>query len=277
MKRIRLFASLFIAIVLAFCGRSFAEKVSAMPAPAAYVDDYAGVLSAGARADTEAMCRQVHDRTKAQIFVVTVNTLEGESVDQFANELFHQWKIGEKKTDRGLLLLFAIDDHKRRIEVGYGLEGILNDAKVGDIGREMVPALRAKNYDEAIEVGVQEVAKVIATDAGVAIDPLPSRVPLEATGPAVADAPAAPAASTTFDYSILFPFLFFGGLFVLFLYIAIRNARRNGFHSGSGTTFSSGSDSGSDSFSSSSSSGSSDSFSGGDGGDSGGAGASGDW
>src|ERR1700733_8135699 len=108
---------------------AFAEKVSTMPAPTGYIDDYAGVISASANTELEAISNEVHNKTRAQIFLVTVKSTEGEEVQTFANELFAKWKIGEKKTDRGVLLLFAIDDHKRWIEVGYGLEGNLNAAK----------------------------------------------------------------------------------------------------------------------------------------------------
>ena len=61
----------------------------------------------------------------------------------YANQLEDKWKMGKKGSDKGALVLLAVDDHKYRIDVGYGLEGILNDAKVGDIGRAMVPYLRA--------------------------------------------------------------------------------------------------------------------------------------
>jgi len=63
-----------------------------------------------------------------------------------------------------------MNQRKYRIEVGYGLEGILNDAKVGDIGRAMVPALRQNDYNTGITIGVQQIARVIATDAGVTLN-----------------------------------------------------------------------------------------------------------
>jgi len=144
-----------------------------MPAPTGYIDDYAGVFSDSSKSDMESLCSEVHDKTRAQIFVVTVKSLDGASVDQFANDLFHHWKIGEKKTDRGVLLLFAIQDHKYRYEVGYGLEGILNDAKVGDMRRAMVPSLKSKDYDTAITGAVDSVAQVIAADAKVTLNEQP--------------------------------------------------------------------------------------------------------
>ena len=70
---------------------------------------------------------------------------------------------------RALLVLLAVGDHKYRIDVGYGLEGILNDAKVGDIGRAMVPYLRSSDYDSAVTLAVGQVAQVIAADAKVTL------------------------------------------------------------------------------------------------------------
>ena len=263
----------FVLAVLGAISPVLAEKVAAMPAPTGYVDDYAGVMTASGKAEVEAICREVHDKTRAQIFFVTVKSLEGESVDTFSNDLFHKWKIGEKKTDRGILVLLAVDDHKRRIEVGYGLEGILPDAKAGDIGREMVPALKESNYDDAALVSVRAIAGVIAEDAKVSLDST-------ATAPSLSDqAPppvqAAPSSSEiqgkVWVIPVFFFFAFFG-FFGLIIWLSIRNQGRmggGGFYSSGGDTFggSSGGDSG----------GGSDSFSGGDGGDSGGGGASGDW
>ena len=208
----------------------------------------------------------------------------------FANDLFHQWKIGEKKTDRGVLLLFAIKEHKWRIEVGYGLEGILNDAKVGRIGREMVPLLKQSDYDSAVSTGVNAVAKVIADDAGVTLAP-PA---VEAPSPPAAAAPPQPVASGTGSGAIwaLLPMLVIFGILGFFVFLVILNRRRR-YVGSSGPYYDPGAQTGfiptdnsstyiaPDNSSSSSSvfdsSGSSDTFSGGDGGDSGGGGADGSW
>ncbi len=77
--------------------------------------------------------------------------------------------MGKKGSDRGVLVLLAVNDHKRRIDVGYGLEGILPDGKLGDIGREMVPYLRANDFDDALLRAVREIGQVIADDAHVSL------------------------------------------------------------------------------------------------------------
>ena len=84
---------------------------------------------------------------------------------------------GEEGTDRGLLLILATDDRKYRIEVGYGLEGILPDGRVGDIGRQMIPYLRQNDFDGAVTMAVQQTAGVIAADAGVTLTSAPRRGP----------------------------------------------------------------------------------------------------
>src|SRR5271154_7597937 len=132
-----------------------AESVSTLPAPTGYVSDFAGVLSPSTKYSLENLCTQVDRQAHAQIAVVTVKTIDGdESIEEFATALEDKWKVGAKGTDRGVLMLFVMTPTKGRIEVGYGLEGILNDAKVGDIGRSMVPAVQAGNYDQAVPRGV---------------------------------------------------------------------------------------------------------------------------
>jgi uncharacterized protein len=148
-----------------------AERVADLPAkPTDYVSDFAHVLSPAAIARVDQICSELdHSQANAQIAVVTVKTLDGEDSADWANELENKWHMGKKGTDRGLLILLAVQDHKRRIDVGYGLEGILNDAKVGDIGREMVPYLRQNDFDDAVLLAVKQVGTVIADDAKVSL------------------------------------------------------------------------------------------------------------
>lgn len=154
-----------------------AENVNDLK-PAGYVNDFAGVLSPETRSHLEQLCTEVDQQAHAQIAVVTVKTTGDDTIDDFAVHLEEKWKVGQKGTDRGLLFLIATDDHHYRFEVGYGLEGILPDGKVGSIGREMVPYLRQGNYDAAITLATQDVANVIAQDAGVTL-----KTPAENVGP----------------------------------------------------------------------------------------------
>jgi len=157
-------------VLLLSFGIAGAETVASLPAPTGYVNDFAHVLSPATQQQVEALCAQVDQKAKAQIAVVTIDKIDGDqSIEEFSTALEDKWKVGQKGTDRGILMLFVMNPRGGRIEVGYGLEGILNDAKVGDIGRSMVPAARANDYNAAIPLGVSEVAQVIATDAGVTL------------------------------------------------------------------------------------------------------------
>jgi uncharacterized protein len=156
-------------LFLAWSSMAPAEKVQDLPAPTNYVNDFAGVLSPETQTSLNALCAQVDRLAHAQIAVVTIKSLDGEPIENFATALEDKWKVGKKGTDRGLLLIFAANDRKYRIEVGYGLEGILPDGRVGDIGRQMVPYLRQNNYDAAVTLAVRQIAGVIAADAGVTL------------------------------------------------------------------------------------------------------------
>ena len=166
-------AGLFSFLVVA----AVAERVQDLSKPTDYVSDYAHVLSPEAVARLDRICSQLdHSQANAQVAVVTIHTLDGDDAADYANQLEDKWKIGKKGSDKGSLILLAVDDHKYRIDVGYGLEGILPDGKVGDIGRSMVPDLRARDYDGAMLQAVGQVAQVIAADAKVTLNDAP---PLE--------------------------------------------------------------------------------------------------
>ena len=166
-----------LVLLLACSSLLRAERVQDLPKPTNYVNDFAGVLSPETLASLNSLCAQVDRQAHAQIAVVTIKSLDGEPIENFATALEDKWKVGKKGTDRGLLLIFATTDRKYRIEVGYGLEGILPDGRVGDIGRAMVPYLRQNNFDAAVTLAVQQIAGVIAADAGVTLTAQPRRGP----------------------------------------------------------------------------------------------------
>ncbi len=140
--------------------------------PQGYVNDFAGVLNATTVEKLTELSTEVDQKAKAQIAVVTIKTLEGDTVEDFANHLFQKWGVGYKGTDRGVMVLLATDDHKYWTEVGYGLEPILPDGKVGDFGRSMVPLLRQGDYNGAVVQIVSQIAEVIAQDSHVSLDSL---------------------------------------------------------------------------------------------------------
>jgi uncharacterized protein len=143
-----------------------------------YVNDFAGVLDAATQARLNDLCRQVEEKAQAQIAVVTVKSVDGQDVVSYAVALYQKWGIGAKGKDRGVLILLATQDRKYWTTVGYGLEAILPDGKVGGFGREMVPLLRSGDYAGAVTLMTSRVASVIAQDAGVSLENQP---PLAAT------------------------------------------------------------------------------------------------
>ncbi len=163
---VKTFLVLVAVLAVGFALR--AEPVSQLHATG-YVDDFAGVLDASTVTQLTSICQQIDEKAHAQIAVVTIKSLDGSDIDSYAVSLYKQWGVGAKATDHGVLILLAPQDRKYRIEVGYGLEAILPDGKVGGFGREAVPLLRENNYDGAVMLLTSRVATVIAQDAGVSL------------------------------------------------------------------------------------------------------------
>jgi uncharacterized protein len=168
------FLRVFTLLSVAFLGavRAYPEDIKNIH-PAGYVTDLAGIISTEKKESLEALCTELEQKTGAQMAIVTVQSLEGESVEQYAVDLFKQLGVGEKKDKRGVLLLVAPIERKYHIEVGYGLEPVINDARAGDAGRAMVPFLRQNDFGKAAEVGAWQLAKYIADDTGVTLSGQP--------------------------------------------------------------------------------------------------------
>lgn len=209
-----LFAAIFAVLALLAAVPVCAQSVASLPAkPSDYVSDFAHVLSPATVAELDNICSQLdHSKANAQFAIVTVNTLAGDYPEDYADQLETKWKMGKKGSDRGLLFLLAVQDHKYRIEPGYGLEGVLNDAKVGDIGRSMVPDLRAGDYNDAVMLAVGQLAQDVAADAGVTL----SLNGADGTGPATRAAARQPHNSGLGNLILLIIVLvFFGGFSLL--------------------------------------------------------------
>lgn len=161
----------FLAVFLACPGLAGAVKrPEAAPAPGSYVNDLAGVMSAGTEAELNGVLADLDAKAKAQVAVLTIKSLDGADLESYAVKTYKNWGIGDKKTNRGLLLLVAVDDHKARIEVGYGLEGILPDGLTGAIqDKYMIPHFKAGDYSAGISRGALAIAAVIAKDSGVTL------------------------------------------------------------------------------------------------------------
>ena len=138
--------------------------------PQGYVSDFAGALDPAAKAQLERYCAIVEKSTGAQIALVTIPTLGGEPVDDVANTLFRKWGIGQMGKNEGILLLLVTQDHRSRLEVGYGLEPILPDGFAGALLRQIRPALRDNHISDAMMQSAQIIGSKIAESKGVALD-----------------------------------------------------------------------------------------------------------
>ena len=125
------------------------------------VDD-AHILSSSTLAQLTALLEQHESRTSNQVALLTLPFLEGHPLEEFSHQVASAWGLGKKGTDNGVLLLVAIQERKIRIEVGYGLEGTLTDAKSSQIIRhEMVPRFRQEDYAGGIVAGIQAILGTI--------------------------------------------------------------------------------------------------------------------
>ena len=118
------------------------------------VNDYAKLLSQERALALEAQLEKFEQETGHQIAVLTIPSLEGDSLEDFSIRVAETWKIGKKGFDNGAILLVARDDLKLRIEVGYGLEGVLPDAIASRIILEVItPRFRSGDYAGGIDGG----------------------------------------------------------------------------------------------------------------------------
>jgi uncharacterized protein len=166
----RLFLLVSLCFLLPFAtGAEDLKKIQ----PTGYVIDLANVLTPQAKAQLEALCLELEQKTGAQMAIVTVHSLDGDEAQVYANKLFKQLGVGSKKDDRGVLLLVSPDEHHYWTEVGYGLEPVINDARAGDAGRTMVPYFKQGDYNAGIQAGAWQLAKYIADDRNVTLSGQP--------------------------------------------------------------------------------------------------------
>ena len=127
--------------------------------------DQANIISRETRDALEPRLAELEQKSGIQLVVATVNTLEGQEIEPYANELFRFWKLGEKNKNNGVLLLVAPKERRVRIEVGYGLEGTLTDAlSAVIITNAITPRFKTGDYGGGITRGVDDIITVLTTD-----------------------------------------------------------------------------------------------------------------
>src|SRR6266403_3398990 len=190
MTRFRpLFLCVFVLVVFGVNTYS-ADDISKI-SPAGYVTDLAGVIPQGTKQRLETLGTELEQKTGAQLAIVTVKSLDDRPIEDYAVDLFKHLGVGSIKENSGILLLLAPNDRKYRIEVGYGIEPVINDARAGDAGRAMVPFLRQNDYGSAIEIAAWQLAKYLADEDGVTLSGQPPARPLAdpARGPGLPVSP----------------------------------------------------------------------------------------
>lgn len=141
---------------------SIAVATQDLPKPAGRIADLANVIDAATEADLDRRLDALEQKTTTEIAVVTVPSLDGMSVEDYAVRLFKEWGVGQAQSDNGVLVLVAPQQREMRIEVGYGLEGILPDGLAGQIIRDdFIPRFREDDYDGGIRDGMLRVIDVV--------------------------------------------------------------------------------------------------------------------
>lgn len=139
------------------------------------VNDYAGILNSGQERVLESLLENLENSTSAQVVLLTIKSLEGETIDDYSIRLTEQadWKIGQEGKDNGVILVISMGERKLRLEVGYGLEGVLTDLKSGYIIRKIiVPSFKKGEYYEGILQGLTTVSSLIKKESDISEEDL---------------------------------------------------------------------------------------------------------
>ena len=164
-KRIAAWLAIVGCVLLLAVPALAAPKIPSVPTRDIYAQDYGNVLSRETENRINRLSTDMNARTRAQIAVVTIPSLEGEQIEEYSLALFRKWGIGDRKLNNGVLILVSVAEKKSRIEVGYGLEGALPDAKVGRIQDEFLrPGIEAGDYNTALMNTYMAVLQEVASE-----------------------------------------------------------------------------------------------------------------
>ncbi len=135
-----------------------AQDIPARPQPPKLVNDFANVLSPEEEQQLENKLVAYDDSTSNQVTIVTIKTLNGYPIEEYALKILRDWGVGNKQTNNGVVILAAIEDRQVRIETGYGLEGAIPDITASQIIRnDITPAFRQNNYYEGFDKAVESI------------------------------------------------------------------------------------------------------------------------
>lgn len=190
-----------------------------------FVNDYAQVFTAEQREQLQTFLSGLNQKKGIELVVVVLPSLEGGQIDDFANRLFAKWGIGKKGLDNGILILTAIQDRKVRIEVGYGLEGTLPDAKTGRIIDEyIVPLFKKGDYAGGLVMGCHVLGGILAPEQKQQLSEVTPAPPVKAEAPEKKQ-------KKKEEFSWLTAFL----VAIVFLLVMGNLFRRKGYKGGNGS------------------------------------------
>jgi uncharacterized protein len=217
LKFLFLFAfALFMAPLASLSQDSF-------PKPKGLVNDFANVISQAHEQTIRELTTELLNKTGTPVVLVTMPDIGGSDYTEYANRLYENWGIGKEGEDKGVLIFVTVKERKMRIEVGYGLEGILPDGLAGEIrDRYITPYLKNDQFGEGLLSGALAVSQIIARDAGV-----------ELTGKVSVKAPKKRKSRLSLFPLILIAFLMFGsrrrtGSWIFFLPFLLGGGRGYG-------------------------------------------------
>lgn len=160
MKKIKFLS--IILLVFVFASSGFALSVPKLTNP---IVDNASLISDGVELNLNQQLMDLSDSTGAQLAILTIPTLEGEVLESYSMKVVEDWKLGSAEKDTGVLLLIALEERSIRIEVGYGLEGVLTDTKCGLIIRNVIaPEFRNGNYQAGIVNAINNIVGLVKND-----------------------------------------------------------------------------------------------------------------
>jgi uncharacterized protein len=150
-------------------------KIPPTPIGSIYVQDYDNVLSARTKMRINNIGSQLAASTGAQVVVVTIHSLEGMPMEDYSLALFKKWGIGDRQRNNGVLLIMAVKERQTRIEVGYGLEDVLNETNSGQIqDKYIIPYLKMNDYEEGLLNGYLSLTNTLAEYYNVKLDANPA-------------------------------------------------------------------------------------------------------
>ncbi len=209
-----------------------AAAIAQMPSPKGAVNDFANVIPANYEQQIESLCREIHQKTGVAVVVATMKTIGDNDYRSYANRLYEEWGVGSKEKNEGVLIFNVVDERNVWIEVGYGSEPYLNDARVGDIFRQDIrPHLGQGNYGPGFLASVQSIAAVLAQEYDVEFAGS-ARMP-QRTSQRSSDGRGSPLCTIL---GLLFFFMLFGGrgLLPLLFLGGLFGGRGGGFGGGFG-------------------------------------------